>query len=204
MIHCSSLTLDPRSALTCLSARFTTEVSSWAIHTARQVVNSTADLLSKNRNTLGCVVRAIAVIGNLVGCRDADLMRAGAAHHPISAPNATAATEASALAMARPRAHIPAMQGVLEIAEVAALVGDPTRANMLCALLDGRALTAGELAYSAGVAPQTASGHLAKLAGGRLLELVKQGRNRYFPIARPHLHPILDSIPTFPTPPPPL
>ena len=43
------------------------------------------------------------------------------------------------------------MQGVLEIAEVAALVGDPTRANILCALLDGRALTASELAYSAGV-----------------------------------------------------
>jgi len=121
-------------------------------------------------------------------------MRAGAAHHPISAPNATAATEASALAMARPRAHIPAMQGVLEIAEVAALVGDPTRANMLCALLDGRALTAGELAYSAGVAPQTASGHLAKLAGGRLLELVKQGRNRYFRIASPEVVRMLESI----------
>ena len=64
------------------------------------------------------------------------------------------------------------MQGVLEIAEVAALVGDPTRANILCALLDGRALTASELAYSAGVSPQTTSGHLAKLTNGKLLGLV--------------------------------
>ena len=51
-----------------------------------------------------------------------------------------------------------------QMAEVASLVGDPARANILCALLDGRALTAGELAYAAGVTPQTASGHLAKLS----------------------------------------
>ena len=51
------------------------------------------------------------------------------------------------------------------VAEVAALVGDPARANMLVALMDGRALTAKELAFAAGVSPQTTSGHLAKLAG---------------------------------------
>jgi DNA-binding transcriptional ArsR family regulator len=48
------------------------------------------------------------------------------------------------------------------LAEIAHLMGDPARANMLHALMDGRALTAKELAYLAGVAPQTASGHLAK------------------------------------------
>src|SRR5262249_43321570 len=123
-------------------------------------------------------------------------MRAGAAHHPISAPNATAATEASALAMARPRAHIPAMQGVLEIAEVAALVGDPTRANMLCALLDGHALTAGELASRAGAAPQTAGGPRAKPAGGGRLELVRGGGNRYSRIPGPDVVRMRESIRT--------
>jgi DNA-binding transcriptional ArsR family regulator len=61
------------------------------------------------------------------------------------------------------------------LCEIAALVGSPARANMLTALLDGRALTASELAY-AGVAPQTASEHLAKLKEGHLLSLVPGGR----------------------------
>ena len=79
------------------------------------------------------------------------------------------------------------MIGAPNLAEVAALVGDPARANMLCALIDGRALTAKELAGVAGVTPQTASGHLARLAGGRLLDVVKQGRHRYYRIATPQV-----------------
>ena len=47
------------------------------------------------------------------------------------------------------------------IAEIAALVGDPARATMLSAVLDGRALTASELAAAARITPQTASTHLA-------------------------------------------
>ena len=46
------------------------------------------------------------------------------------------------------------------IASVAALLGDPARANMLATLMDGRALTVSELAEAAGVTLQTASGHL--------------------------------------------
>src|SRR5215475_7134364 len=71
------------------------------------------------------------------------------------------------------------------MAEVAALVGDPARANILCALLGGRALTATELAFAAGVSPQTTSGHLGKLHAARLLVLVKQGRRRYYRLAGP-------------------
>ena len=66
------------------------------------------------------------------------------------------------------------------IAEVARLVGDPARANMLAALMGGRALTAGELASHAGVTAQTTSGHLAKLADARLVAVEKQGRHRYY------------------------
>jgi len=86
------------------------------------------------------------------------------------------------------------MEGVNEVAEVAALVGDPARANILCALLDGRALTASELAFSAGIAPQTASGHLAKLAHAKLLTPVKQGRHRYFRLAGPRVGRMLEGI----------
>src|SRR5579859_5412224 len=69
------------------------------------------------------------------------------------------------------------------LAELAALVGDPARANMLIALMDGRALTATELAQVAGVTPQTASGHLARLSTAGLLGIEKQGRHRYHRLA---------------------
>jgi DNA-binding transcriptional ArsR family regulator len=81
-----------------------------------------------------------------------------------------------------------------EIAQVAALVGDPARANMLSALMDGRTLTATELAYVSGVAPQTASGHLAKLSDAGLLALEKQGRRRYFRLASPLVARMLEGL----------
>ena len=71
------------------------------------------------------------------------------------------------------------------IAEVAALVGNPARANILSVLLDGRALTATELAYIGGVSPQTASEHLGRLTEGGLLVVHKQGRRSYFRLASP-------------------
>jgi len=82
----------------------------------------------------------------------------------------------------------------IHLAEVAALVGDPARANIMCALLDGRALTAKELAYAAHVSPQTASGHLAKLTEARLLSVVPQGRHRYFRLATPLIGQMLEGI----------
>jgi DNA-binding transcriptional ArsR family regulator len=80
------------------------------------------------------------------------------------------------------------------LAEIAALVGDPARANILTALLDGRALTASELAYFAGVSPQTTSGHLAKLTQSRMLALQKQGRHRYYRLATPQVGRMIESI----------
>ncbi|PAY06229.1 transcriptional regulator [Bradyrhizobium sp. UFLA03-84] len=81
-----------------------------------------------------------------------------------------------------------------KIAQVAALVGDPARANMLSALMDGRTLTATELAYLSGVAPQTASGHLAKLSDARLLALERRGRRRYFRLASPLVARMLEGL----------
>ncbi|GGF41624.1 ArsR family transcriptional regulator [Aliidongia dinghuensis] len=80
------------------------------------------------------------------------------------------------------------------LAEVAALVGDPARANMLAALMDGRALTATELAFMARVTPQTASAHLAKLSDSHLLAVTKQGRHRYFRLASPLVGRMLEGI----------
>jgi DNA-binding transcriptional ArsR family regulator len=80
------------------------------------------------------------------------------------------------------------------IASVAALLGDPARANILTALIDGRALTVSELARAAGVTIQTASGHLAKLAGANLLIGEKQGRHRYFRLSGPDVAQVLEAL----------
>jgi len=77
------------------------------------------------------------------------------------------------------------MSETLDIARVGALMGDPSRASMLMALMSGEALTAGELAFRAGVALPTASGHLAQLVDGGLLAVAKQGRHRYYRLAGP-------------------
>jgi DNA-binding transcriptional ArsR family regulator len=81
-----------------------------------------------------------------------------------------------------------------DIAMVASLVGDPGRANMLTALLSGRALTASELAQEAGVTPQTASSHLSKLETGGLIEPEKQGRHRYYRLADADVADLLEGL----------
>lgn len=80
------------------------------------------------------------------------------------------------------------------IATIAALVGDPARANMLTALMTGHALTASELAQEAGVTVQTASSHLGKLLDGGLLALRKQGRHRYFSLADDDVAQVLEGL----------
>ena len=80
------------------------------------------------------------------------------------------------------------------IAEIAALVGDPARASMVSALLDGRALPASELAVAAGVTPQTASSHLAKLTTAGVLSVTRHGRERHFRLASPVVAGMIDGI----------
>jgi DNA-binding transcriptional ArsR family regulator len=127
------------------------------------------------------------------------------ANGPRSRHIATVAAEAFGLASAPYRTTFfastdadrkddGAMAEDVRIAEVAALVGDPARANILTALMGGQALTAGELVLVTGVSPQTTSGHLGKLAGGRLIACVKQGRHRYYRIATPRIAEMLEGI----------
>lgn len=81
-----------------------------------------------------------------------------------------------------------------DIARIAALVGEPTRAAMLLALSDGRALPAGELAACAGVGAATASGHLGAMCKAGLLDVVQQGRHRYYRLASPQVAALLESL----------
>ncbi|GAB4362774.1 MAG: winged helix-turn-helix domain-containing protein [Kiloniellaceae bacterium] len=77
---------------------------------------------------------------------------------------------------------------------VGALIGVPARANMMAALMDGRAQTASELAFVAGVTPQTASSHLAKLTDAGLIAVEKQGRHRYYRLAGPAVAEALEPL----------
>ena len=81
-----------------------------------------------------------------------------------------------------------------DIAQVGALIGDPARANMLSALMGGKALTASELATAAGITQQTASAHLARLEAGGLLVQRKQGRHRYFALADDEVGILLEGL----------
>lgn len=80
------------------------------------------------------------------------------------------------------------------IATIAALIGDPARANILSALMGGQALTAGELSWHAGVGAPTTSGHLAKLSEAGLLAVERQGRHRYYRLASPDIAQAMESL----------
>jgi len=80
------------------------------------------------------------------------------------------------------------------IALLGSLIGDPARANMLTALMSGKALTASELATEAGITPQTASAHLKKLETGGLVRQRKQGRHRYFSLDGDDVGSVLESM----------
>src|SRR5450759_3556755 len=86
------------------------------------------------------------------------------------------------------------MVAAATMVEVAALVGDTARATMLAALMGGQALTSSELAALAHISRPTASGHLSKLVGARLLAVTQKRRNRYYRIASPLVARMLESI----------
>ncbi|GAB5470190.1 MAG: winged helix-turn-helix domain-containing protein [Rhodospirillales bacterium] len=89
------------------------------------------------------------------------------------------------------------MTSPARVARIAALLGDPGRSAMLFALVDGRALTARELAEVAGVTPQTASGHLGQLLDGQVVSVTSQGRHRYYRLAGPEAAGLLESLMQF-------
>jgi DNA-binding transcriptional ArsR family regulator len=86
------------------------------------------------------------------------------------------------------------MDEMPQIPRIANLLADPARARILWALIDGTMRPAGELAYAANVSAQSASGHLAKLVEGGLLDAEAQGRHRYFRIASAEIAALVESI----------
>ncbi len=83
-----------------------------------------------------------------------------------------------------------------DLAAIAALIGDPTRAAMLAALLGGMTLPASELATRAGITPQTASAHLAKLLEGDLIRVTRSGRYRYYALRDHQIARLLETLQT--------
>lgn len=81
-----------------------------------------------------------------------------------------------------------------DVSRVARTIGDPSRLRMLTLLMDGRALTAKELAYGAGIEPATGSAHLQRLVGDRLVTVRAQGRHRYFQLASPDVARCVESL----------
>jgi DNA-binding transcriptional ArsR family regulator len=81
-----------------------------------------------------------------------------------------------------------------QTAHVAALMGEPARTGMLLALMDGRALTARELAEAGRITPATASRHLGLLLDAGLLRVEQQGRHRYHRLASPEVARVLESL----------
>jgi len=86
------------------------------------------------------------------------------------------------------------MSDTPDVASIASLIGDPSRSRMLTALMDGRALTATELALEGGVMPSTASSHLARLTHAGLVAIARQGRHRYFRIATPEVAAAIEGL----------
>jgi DNA-binding transcriptional ArsR family regulator len=86
------------------------------------------------------------------------------------------------------------MVSTAAVAEIGSLLGDPARVNMMIALIDGRAWTAGELADVGGVTPQTASSHLGKLVAAGLVRVDRQGRHRYHRLASAEIAQLLEQM----------
>jgi DNA-binding transcriptional ArsR family regulator len=81
-----------------------------------------------------------------------------------------------------------------DIAPVAALFADPSRARIVSALVDRRALPASGLAAEAGVSASTASEHLARLVEGGVLRVERSGRHRYYRLAGPDVAAAVEAL----------
>jgi DNA-binding transcriptional ArsR family regulator len=136
-------------------------------------------------------IALVLCIGLLRGDSSPPMSPSGAA---ASHRDGSAAAEPSPFADERPTGYRREMSTIAGMAEIAALVGDPARTSMLTALMQGRALTAKELALTAGIAAPTASGHLGRLAAAGLVAVTAQGRHRYYRLGSPRVAALLESL----------
>jgi DNA-binding transcriptional ArsR family regulator len=80
------------------------------------------------------------------------------------------------------------------LARIAGAIAEPARARMLCCLLDGHARTSTELSVVAEVSPSTASAHLARLKEEQLVQLLAQGKHRYYQLADANVAAALEAL----------
>jgi DNA-binding transcriptional ArsR family regulator len=92
---------------------------------------------------------------------------------------------------------VPPASGDVDIAAVASLLAEPARADIVLRLGDGRAQPAGQLARAAGVAPSTASGHLARLVAGGILAVEQHGRHRYYRLSGARVGRLIEALAPF-------
>jgi DNA-binding transcriptional ArsR family regulator len=107
-------------------------------------------------------------------------------------------------AAAETSAAYPGPMETLRLADVAAVLAEPSRATMCLALIDGRAWTVGELARSAAIAPSTASEHVQRLLDTGFVTTVRQGRHRYVRLADQRVAELIERLAEHATPAPPL
>ncbi len=86
------------------------------------------------------------------------------------------------------------MKDTPDISRIAALIGDPARANMLVALMQGGARTVSELSVEAGVGLATASSHVAQLQAGGLITARKSGRHKYLELASSDVAALIEQL----------
>lgn len=89
---------------------------------------------------------------------------------------------------------MPADDINIQLAKIAAAIAEPARATMLCALMDGRARTSTELAILAEISPSTASAHLGKLREQGLVQVLAQGKHRYYQLSGAQVAAALESL----------
>jgi DNA-binding transcriptional ArsR family regulator len=139
--------------------------------------------------------RKSAIQKSVINTLDAASARVRKSHHAMSALQAVnRLSDNRVIPPIRNQTTMPIIAP--QLAEVAQLVADPGRAKMLSLLMDGRARMAGELAGIAGVTPQTASAHLAKLVQRALLTVEKRGARRFYRLAGPLVAQMLEGITT--------
>lgn len=80
------------------------------------------------------------------------------------------------------------------VSRIASTIGDPSRARMLCCLMDDRASTATELAIAAGISASTASVHLGRLKEERLVKVLRQGKHHYYTLGSVKVTAVLKSL----------
>jgi DNA-binding transcriptional ArsR family regulator len=112
---------------------------------------------------------------------------------PASAANTSVRAEGSS-AQTEQMDSDSTVKRAADIAPVAALLADRTRARIVAALVDGRALPASVIAQESGVSASTTSEHLARLVAGGLLQVEPSGRHRYYRLAGPDVAAAVEAL----------